>query len=175
MTDYKELVILGLLKDGPKHGYEIKKLLRNVLKIFTTVDTESIYYPLKALQKKGFLEKEITRQGHRPQRNTYRLTDKGREYFNSLVLKNFLSLTRPFVNIDLSLYFYPYLDRPAAARKIKIRQRALERVKKWLVNNIDEGSYSIQPHLNAIFRHNLKLVEAEIDFTKGILREIFDD
>jgi len=174
MTDYKELVILGLLKDGPKHGYKIKKLLKNILRVFTTIDTKSIYYPLKTLKNKGLLEEEITRQGHRPERHTYRLTDKGQEYFNKLVLDNFLSLTRPFVNIDLSLYFYPYLDKNTAMRKIKVRQRALERVKKWLLNNISQGSYSSQPHLNAIFKHNLKLIEAEIDFTQGLLKEIFN-
>ncbi len=29
---------MGLLKEGPKHGYEIKKTIEEVLSIFTNVD-----------------------------------------------------------------------------------------------------------------------------------------
>ena len=44
MASDQELIILGLLKKGPMHGYEIKNQLRQILEIFVGVDTESIYY-----------------------------------------------------------------------------------------------------------------------------------
>jgi len=174
MTDYKELAILGLLKEGPKHGYQIKKLLKNVLRVFTTIDSKSIYYPLKTLKDKGFLEERVTRQGNRPQRYEYRLTLKGEDYFDSLLLSNFLGLSRPFVNVDLSLYFYPYIDVNKSMRRLKVRLRALERVKRWILKNIEQDVYSLKPYLKMILKHNLKLVEAEIDFTNELLEKKFD-
>jgi DNA-binding PadR family transcriptional regulator len=56
-----QLLILGLLAEGPKHGYQIKKLMREISGRFTTIDTSSIYYPLTQLEKEGFLEKRVGR------------------------------------------------------------------------------------------------------------------
>ena len=45
----QNLIILGILKDGPRHGYEIKKLIKEELGIFTSSENKSIYYPLQVL------------------------------------------------------------------------------------------------------------------------------
>jgi DNA-binding PadR family transcriptional regulator len=44
---------LGLLKESPKHGYEIKKKIKEILSLFAGVDLKSIYYPLRILEKKS--------------------------------------------------------------------------------------------------------------------------
>ncbi len=50
----QELILLGLLKDQPKHGYEIKKEIKEILSLFAGVDLKSIYYPLGRLEKKVY-------------------------------------------------------------------------------------------------------------------------
>lgn len=169
MNVYQELIILGLLKEGSRHGYEIKKLLKNVLGVFTSFDTTSIYYPLKNLEEEGYLEKDTSKQGQRPEKHTYKLTPKGQERLNKLLVDNFLSINRPFVNVDLSLYFLPYIKKEIISKKIKIRIKALERVKRWLTKRINEFRLDDKIHLKKILEHNLKLIEAEIDFTKDLL------
>ena len=169
MKVYQELVILGLLKEGPKHGYEIKKLLKNVLGVFTSFESTSIYYPLKSLEEKGYLAKEVSKEGLRPERYIYKLTSKGKDELDRLLIDNFLSLNRPFVNVDLSLYFLPYIDKDVLSRKLKIRLKALERVKRWLNRRIDEFKHKDKKHLKKILEHNLRLVEAEIEFTKDLI------
>ncbi len=39
----QELIILGLLKDKPRHGYEIKKQIKDVISTFAALEVESIY------------------------------------------------------------------------------------------------------------------------------------
>ena len=46
-----ELLFLGLLKEGPKHGYEIKKMIEEDLSQFIGLKIKSIYYPLKKMEK----------------------------------------------------------------------------------------------------------------------------
>jgi len=169
MRAYQELVILGLLKEGPKHGYEIRKLLKNVLGVFASFESTSIYYPLKNLQEKGYLEKEVSKKGPRPEKYVYKLTPQGEERLNKLLIDNFLSLQRPFVNVDLSLYFLPYIDKDVILKKIKIRIKALERAKRWLIKRMEAFNKKNKAHLKKILEHNLRLVEAEIDFTKDFL------
>lgn len=170
MKSYQELVILGLLKEGPRHGYQIKKFLKNVLGVFASFDSTSIYYPLKSLEKRGYLKKEISQQGSRPQRHIYKITPRGEEYLNKLLVGNFLSLHRPFVNVDLSLYFLPYIEPKTLVHKIKVRIKALERVRAWLKRKIEESDLKDKPHWRKILEHNLKLVEAEIEFTQDLLK-----
>ncbi|MBU4346621.1 MAG: PadR family transcriptional regulator [Candidatus Omnitrophica bacterium] len=46
----QELLLLGLIKEKPKHGYEIKKELKEILFPFLGMDSKSIYYPLRVLE-----------------------------------------------------------------------------------------------------------------------------
>jgi len=174
MKPYQELVILGLLKEGPKHGYQIKKLLKNVLGVFTSFDTTSIYYHLKNLEEKGYLKKEIFLQKSRPQKYIYKITSKGEEYLSKLLVENFLFLHRPFVNVDLSLYFLPYIDKEVFLHKTKVRVKALERVRTWLKKRIENFNFKDKPHQKKILEHNLKLVIAEIEFTRELLSSFSD-
>jgi DNA-binding PadR family transcriptional regulator len=39
----QELLFLGLLKEGSKHGYEIKKRIKEILSLFAGLEIKSIY------------------------------------------------------------------------------------------------------------------------------------
>ena len=45
-----EMLFLGLLMDGPKHGYEIKRRIEEELFPFIGLKIKSIYYPLKKME-----------------------------------------------------------------------------------------------------------------------------
>ena len=169
MDVYQELTILGLLKDSPKHGYEIKKLLKDVLGLFASFESTSIYYPLKILAENKYVEKKVSRQGSRPEKYVYKLTVKGENRLQELLANNFLSLRRPFVNVDLSLYFLPYVDKRIFEEKVNIRIRALEKTKRWLCKQLDKFDIRKGQHLKKILEHNLRLIKAEIEFTQDIL------
>ncbi len=101
----QELILLGLLRQGPKHGYQIKKKLKELLYLFAGVDVKSIYYPLGVLAGRGLLTKRKYKAGKRPSRYVYQLTSKGRKRFNFLLNKSFLDFKRPLFTLDLSLFF----------------------------------------------------------------------
>lgn len=73
----QELLFLGLLKEGPKHGYEIKKKIKEMLSLFAGLEIKSIYYPLRILEKKGLVIKESVRQLKRPTCFIYSLSAEG--------------------------------------------------------------------------------------------------
>ena len=77
----QELVLLGLLEEGPKHGYEIKRLITKIIETFTSIETQSIYYPLRQLEKEGLVTKKISRAGKRPEKYIYHITKKGSRKF----------------------------------------------------------------------------------------------
>lgn len=170
----QELVILGLLNQNPEHGYQIKKFLKQVLALYADIETESIYYPLKILEEQGMVQKKVGRQGQRPEKYVYSITPAGKLYFQELLVKNILFLRRPFVNIDLSLYFLPTMDNRVVQHKLRIRQRGLDRIKQWLikelarVERLEKDSTNVQ----LIIEHNLELLEAEQRFTQKLLQTL---
>ncbi len=161
---------MGLLKDGPKHGYEIKKNIAEVMSLYTPVVTTSIYYPLKNLEKKKLITKKRTKIGRRPEKYVYSLTEKGKEEFDKLLNKNFLIIQRPYLNLDLSLYFLPSIDPAIARRRLENRLSNLKKIRIWTKNlktSLEEKSSPY--HLVAIAEHSLNTVNAEIRFTSKLI------
>ena len=156
-----ELLFLGLLKDGPKHGYEIKRLIDEELFPFVGLKIKSIYYPLKKMEKLGLIEKDVGREGRWPEKFVYSLTAKGSKIFDHLVTESFISIERPYFNIDLSLYFLPYVDKKIARRQLRARVIFLKRITRQL-KNIETNLSPSRKHLQVILNHDLDLVEAEI-------------
>jgi DNA-binding PadR family transcriptional regulator len=167
----QDLIILGLLQQGPKHGYEIKKQLKNLIGIFAYVDTKSIYYPLKVMAKEGLLTMSPSRQGARPEKFVYSITKKGISKFKQLLSENLSLLERPMFNLDISLYFLPQINKKVVVKRLRVRLRLLERVKNWLQKQkTSKDNHS--RHLLAILEHNLELILAEIKFTSNLIKDI---
>lgn len=156
-----ELLFLGLLKDGPKHGYEIKRLIEEELFPLVGLKIKSIYYPLKKMEKLGLIRKDVGREGRWPEKYIYSLTPKGDKIFDHLITDSFLSIERPYFNIDLSLYFLPYVDKKIARRQLRGRVLFLRRIRRELQTLQKTMKPSLR-HVTVILDHDLDLVDAEI-------------
>ncbi len=157
-----ELLFLGLLLEGPKHGYEIKRLIEEELSAFVGLKVKSIYYPLKRMEQMGLIKKDVACEGKGPEKYTYRLTAKGNKNFDKLITESFLSIERPYFNIDLSLYFLQYVEKKTAKRQLRGRILFLKRIKRNL-NNLRKKLPPKRQHLPIILDHDIDLVEAEIN------------
>jgi DNA-binding PadR family transcriptional regulator len=157
-----EMLFLGLLVDGPKHGYEIKRKIEEELFPFVGLQVKSIYYPLKKMEQLKLITKDVGREGRFPEKFIYSITPKGRRIFDHLITESFLSIQRPFFTIDLSLYFLPYVDKKIAHRKMRGRIIFLNRIKREIIRVMEKIFDNEQKHLTIILEHDLDLVEAEI-------------
>ncbi|MFA5090612.1 MAG: PadR family transcriptional regulator [Candidatus Omnitrophota bacterium] len=167
----QELLLLGLLKERPRHGYEIKKSIKDMFSLFAGVDLKSVYYPLRLLEESGLVVKHANKEGRRPVRFIYKLTGKGEERFRQLLNKSLLELKRPQFNLDLSLYFLNYLKAPAARRRLCGRIFILNKVAKDLKRMIEGRKKEKLPvRLISILEHNLKMLDAESRFLAGMVR-----
>ncbi len=166
-----ELLFLGLLKNGPKHGYEIKLLIEQELFPFVGLKIKSIYYPLKKMEKLGLIHKDVGREGKWPEKFVYSITPKGEKIFEHLINESFLSIERPYFNIDLSLYFLPYVDQSIARRRLKARVIFLKRIQRDL-ESLKKNNASSAQHLQIILAHDLALVDAEIKSTESLIRTL---
>lgn len=167
-----ELALLGLLKESPKHGYQIKKKIKEIFSLFAGLDLKSIYYPLRILERKGMVIKRARQLGKRPQCFVYELTPKGLSRFNELLSESFLNFKRPEFSLDLSLYFLQHIKPEIAKRRLRARMHVLEKLaidlRKFIVSlKKARASASVN-----VLEHNLQMVETESKFLFGLIQTL---
>lgn len=168
----QELILLGLLRQSPKHGYEIKVKAREILSSFAGVQLKSIYYPLRILEKKGLLTKQAGKPGSRPERLVYCLTSKGKKRFEILLNKNLLDFTRPQFTLDLSLYFLNFMKPAVARHRLKKRLEILGKISGGIEKMLNSRPLKDSLALSRIMEHNLCLLRAESLFLSNLLKKI---
>ncbi|MBF0504962.1 MAG: PadR family transcriptional regulator [Candidatus Omnitrophica bacterium] len=165
-----EFLFLGLLADGPKHGYEIKLQLEEDLAPNIGLQIKSIYYPLAKMESGGLIEKEVGRkEGRFPEKYVYRITPKGRKKFDELMLHSLTAVERPFFQIDLAFYFLPLVGRDMAKRRLKARCVFLKKIRQELALL---QSAAKTKTLSLILQHDLDLVDAEINSIQKIISQL---
>lgn len=77
--DLVALTVLALLLTGPRHAYEMHRLIVDTHKDFVTGLPRSMYHAVDRLLRDGLVEvHDVRREGPRPERTVYALTDPGR-------------------------------------------------------------------------------------------------
>lgn len=167
-----ELLLLGLLKESPKHGYDIKVKIKQILSLFAGVDLKSIYYPLRILEKKGLVVKRASKEGRRPERFIYCLTPCGQSRFKELLNKSFLNFKRPQFSLDLTLYFLAYIEPARLKRRLRGRLLILRKLTKGLRQMANDLRKKESVSLIYILEHNLQMVEAEFKFLSKLIKTL---
>jgi DNA-binding PadR family transcriptional regulator len=165
-----ELAILGLLKERPMHGYELRKQLSQKLGLFWTVSFGSLYPTLKKLEHRGVVEKVTPEGDERSRRKQeYRITAAGEDDFLAL-LGEFDASTLEEEKFPLRLAFFRYL-------KPEIRLRLLERRRSYLEDRLAQGERALQRALRvradtytvALMRHGVNGFNNDIEWLDDLI------
>lgn len=81
-----DLMLLGVLMQKQINAYEIKKEMesRNIQK-WIKVSSPAIYKNIIKLNKLGYIDGKVIREGEMPEKTIYSINDKGRAYFIKLM------------------------------------------------------------------------------------------
>ena len=74
-----ELLILSLVEDQPRHGYDIGKLIQLRSKGTLKFNVASLYPLLYRLEKRGWIEGKWMEKANQRRRRLYRLMPEGRK------------------------------------------------------------------------------------------------
>jgi DNA-binding PadR family transcriptional regulator len=83
---YSEILILAMLRQGPRHGYEIKKDIDRALGGMVTLNNKTLYLALKHFEEMGAVTRQVIPQEGKPNRHTYHLTERGIELLQATLL-----------------------------------------------------------------------------------------
>jgi DNA-binding PadR family transcriptional regulator len=124
--DLAALTVLGLLKTGPRHTYEMHRMIERTHKDFVTGLPRSIYHAAERLLAAGHIRvAATTRDGGRPERTVYQLEESGERRLREWVR---LLLAEPDANSTLfvpALNFAACLPPAEVAAALRERRDAL--------------------------------------------------
>jgi DNA-binding PadR family transcriptional regulator len=122
------LAILGCLSERPMHPYEISQTLRYRGKEQSIkLNYGSLYSVVESLKKHGLIQaQETVREGRRPERTVYAITDAGAAEFEDWLAELLSTPTREYTSLEAGLSLMAGLHPDEAARLLEVRARNLE-------------------------------------------------
>lgn len=171
------LSILELLNERPMHPYELAATMRSRHHDeFIRLNFGSLYHTVDALERDGLIvptEKE--KEGGRPERTIYRLTDLGQSVLLEVVSDIISTPRREYVQFSAGLMFMHHLEPAAAAQQLELRAQALHGVITKLTYLLDHLIASGHTRLTLIeLEHKIAVIEAECAWVEKIAKEITD-
>lgn len=164
-----ELGVLGLLKEKPMHGYELKQRLAEQLGPFGRFSYGSLYPTLKRLAKDGAVETDLPKGEASRRKNVYRITPAGESLFEALLEESGPSVTEERNAFMLRLAFFRYMKPETRTRLMESRRGYLQgRLQKMAASlkNVKEkmDEYSVE-----LMRYGVNEAEHDIRWLDDML------
>lgn len=170
---HSDLVLLGLLAGGDRHGYELTREIEDMrLRWWAKISQATVYRGLKRLEDQGCLEAEPDREGNRPERTVYRLTPKGEERLEGLV-REALASDEPVYSDRLVGAVFSVGALPPARRR-QLLDGAVDALRKRERSLRDAREEGASPLGEAVVDFKLAVAEAEMELLRR-LREADGD
>ena len=170
MSSDADIVVLSLLAEQPRHGYDLDRVIeQRGYRQWTSLAFSSVYYLLKRLSERGLLEPDEGSQGRR---TVFRVTEAGRRELRQAAGERVLAPAPPSAGVLPALNAYSRLEDPALAALLARRAEAL-------LGRLDElralRAQVDEEHALAIFDYEILRQEADLTWTRTLLKKADSD
>ena len=134
-----DLIVLGCVAKQPRSAYDIQKdVEEHNLSEWTRISIPSIYKKVLRLEEQGYIAGDEVTGERAAKKNIYHITDKGREYMESLMTE--LSMCQPKVLMDFNAVICNLnkVDKPTALVLIKNIISGIEGSKQYYHSALKE-------------------------------------
>ena len=170
MSSDADIVLLSLLAEQPRHGYDLDRVIeQRGYRQWTSLAFSSVYYLLKRLSERGLLEPD---QGSQGRRTVFRVTEAGRRKLRQAAGERVLAPAPPSAGVLPALNAYSRLDDPELVTLLVRRAEAL-------LGRLDElralRAQVDEEHALAIFDYEILRQEADLAWTRSLVKKAGSD
>jgi DNA-binding PadR family transcriptional regulator len=123
---YFDILMLRVLADGERHGYEIKKQVERILG-GRSINNNVLYPALRRFEEQGAIQRVAAQADPgRPPRNVYRLTDTGHDLLQAMIRDADPALLADDNEFQTRVAFFADLDTGDRLRILGIRRQIVE-------------------------------------------------
>jgi DNA-binding PadR family transcriptional regulator len=165
-----ELAVLGLLHEGPMHGYELRKRLNLMLGWGRVLSYGSLYPALKKMLRASLIEEATitTAQVTRRPRIVYEVTDAGHAEFERL-----MSEVGPTAweddNFDIRFAFFGRTDMEIRLRVLEGRRTRLQERLARVQSDLERTQAEVNRYAAELQRHGVESVEREVRWLSDLI------
>ena len=175
-TGTLDVAVLGLLKDRPMHGYELRKQLGARLGPLWQVSWGSLYPALRRLARQGAIHSTVEQRatvsssgglGAGRRKTVYRITPLGEELFTSL-----LEEAAPAVDEEhftLKFAFFRYLNRETRLALLERRRAYLQEKLAQFRANLRNYRERMDAYALSLQSHDMKVTENDIEWIDELI------
>ena len=163
----QQLLILGVLLEGRMHGYRLNEYVAHAMGMYTDVKKSTLYYTLEKLKTGGYITKELEREGKRPERGVYEVTEKGRGYFLELLRNHLRNYNRTYFADDIGIVFMHQFSSDEIRQLLEEKREKIQEILQQFQSHPEHGE-----HLNYVISHNVAHLEADLNWLDGVMREL---
>ena len=169
------LAVLACLFERPMHPYEMATTMRERGKEQSIkLNYGSLYTVVDSLAKNGLIEAvEARREGRRPERTVYRLTDSGRVRLDAWMSQLIAEPVKEYPQFEAALSLLPVLHPDKVVTLLQTRIRILEKEIAEVRVLLDAASKAGLPRLLLIEgEYHLAQREAELAWVRDLAGEL---
>jgi DNA-binding PadR family transcriptional regulator len=165
-----ELAVLGLLHEGPMHGYELRKRLNLMLGWGRVLSYGTLYPTLKKLLRTTLIEESATApvSATRRPRIVYALTEAGHREF-----ENLMSEVGPAAweddNFDIRFAFFSRTDMEIRLRVLEGRRTRLQERLARVQSQLAMTQKEVDGYAAELQRHGVESVEREVRWLDDLI------
>lgn len=165
-----DLALLGFISEEDRCGYDIITAIRERdMERWAKISVSTIYNRLSRLEAKGYIVGRSERDGNRPERITYSITDEGRALLGKQVIRHLVGFNDDPRTLGYAFLFAAEPTEVVAA--LKVHAQKLEREVDVIQKMIDEEPrptlHDEGPFLNCMSRDHMKV---ELKYTKAAIK-----
>ena len=150
-----DMAILGLLREGPMHGYELRQRLVDFG--FWRISFGSIYPALRRLEKSGFIE---ARPGS-GRRKEHAITAEGKEHFQE-ILEDESSEVENSTAFKVRLAFFKYMEPDTRIGFLERRKTVLRERIAETRGSLRKAADKVDRYTEALMSHGVRSAEADV-------------
>lgn len=168
------VMVLALLREGDMHPYEMVRLMRSRRdERLLTITNGTLYHTVGRLQREGLIDEVgIDRDGNRPERTTYTLTDAGTDALIDWLRRELSSIEHP-AEFRIALAEAHNLERPDVIECLRARRIALdESHAEHRDGLVGARTKSVPEQVLVEFERQEVLLEAELRWLDSLLARL---
>lgn len=166
LTD-AELLLLGLVAEMPRHGYQLDKEIElRGMREWTQIGFSSVYFVLGKLEKRGLVSAK--EPAGAKARKTFKLTAAGKRMLVAQTLAALGSYRPTYSSVLLGMIHWPILEREKALDAMKTRAEAVD-AELSRVGDIHANTQPLPDFVDALFDFSIGQLEAEADWIERTL------
>lgn len=162
-----QLLLLGLLMEGKRHGYQLNEYVKHAMSLYTNLKKSTTYFVLDQLEKDGYVSHETEREGNRPERRVYEITEKGKTYFFNLLRECIHGYTPMHSSDNIGIAFMGRLEVSEAKELLKAKKKKIQSELNKFNSLQGHGG-----HLKYVIEHILVYLNADLKWVNSILKDL---